>query len=251
MKITPLEIKQKTFTVKSFAKGFDREEVQNYLHILAIDWENLQDENKELRIRIDLLEKEVAKLKEVETSLYRTLKTAEDTSANIVEQARKTGDLKVQEAQNKADFILNDARLQAKGIVQKAQERARNTIDEMVQELKNKERVYQEIENYKDNMLVELRSFMNEALDKINLFSAKHPVNHIDTKIKESEDYLEERNQTLDEYTYDLEKEETSMMAVLNEPETPIENTELTENQEVLIHSNGTENNSFFDNLNP
>jgi cell division initiation protein len=228
MKISPLEIKQKTFSTKTFSKGYDREEVASFLLLLAQEWELLQDENKEQKIRIDMLEKEVSKLKEVESSLFRTLKTAEDTSTNIVEQARKTAELKVQEAQNKADFILNDARLQAKEIVQKAQIRARNTIDEMILEMKGKERLYKELETYRDNFLLELRSFMNESLEKLQRFEAKHPDNYFEDKIKSAEDYLEDRNQHVDQQNFALAQEvnqfqishdSVTLAEVINEPE--------------------------------
>jgi cell division initiation protein len=57
------------------------------------EWERILDENKELRIKLESTEREVTKLREVESSLYKTLKTAEDTGANVIEQARMAADL--------------------------------------------------------------------------------------------------------------------------------------------------------------
>ena len=95
MRVTPLEIRQKSFE-KHF-RGFDTEEVNAFLLTLSQEWERIQDENKELRIKMDASEREVSKLREVESSLYKTLKTAEDTGANVVEQARKTAELHLKE----------------------------------------------------------------------------------------------------------------------------------------------------------
>ena len=51
MKITPIEIRQKTFE-KHF-RGYDKEEVNAFLLTLSQEWERLVDENKESRFRLE------------------------------------------------------------------------------------------------------------------------------------------------------------------------------------------------------
>ncbi|NJL13566.1 MAG: DivIVA domain-containing protein [Microscillaceae bacterium] len=215
MRITPIEIKQKSFTLKSFGKGFDREEVQAFLKSLAQEWETLLDQNKEYQIKVELLEKEIQKLKEVETSLFRTLKTAEDTSANLVDQARKTADLKIREAQIKADVVLNDARAQAKEIVRKAQERARQALREMLDEMKSQERLYREMENYRDNFLVELRGFMNQSLDKVAHYETKaaHQLPPFAQKIQHAEAEIEAQEEIVDHQEVVRQQEQAQQLA--------------------------------------
>jgi|GEM_PF-3368836 len=198
MKINPSEIKQKTFTLKTFGKGFDREEVTAFLALLAQDWDIQLDENKEQKIKIELLEKEVNKLREVETSLFRTLKTAEDTSSNIVEQARKTAELKVREAQIKSDVLMNDARNQAREIVQKAQIRARQVLEEMFQEMKRQERDSDDLQRYRGNFLVDLKMFLQEGLEKLIRFDQKNPNHFFDEKIRETQEMIEEKDEFID-----------------------------------------------------
>ena len=82
MKITPLEIRQKTFE-KAF-RWVDKEEVNAFLTTLSQQWEKMLDENRELRLKLESTTKEVQKMREVESTLYRTLKTAEDTGNNMV-----------------------------------------------------------------------------------------------------------------------------------------------------------------------
>src|SRR3954468_2628336 len=117
MKITPLEIRQKSFE-KNF-RGYERDEVHGFLLTLSQEWERMQDENKELRIKLEGAEREVLKLREVEGSLYKTLKTAEDTGANVIEQARMAADLHIKESHINAELML-----------QEAKSRAKDTIDE-------------------------------------------------------------------------------------------------------------------------
>lgn len=207
MKINPSEIKHKTFTLKTFGKGFDREEVTAFLALLAQDWEIQSDENKEQKIKIELLEKEVNKLKEVETSLFRTLKTAEDTSVNLVEQARKTSELKVREAQIKADVLLNDARNQAREIVQKAQIRARQVLEEILQEMKRQERDSDDLQRYRSNFVVDLKMFLQEGMEKLSRFDQKNPNRFFEEKIREAQEMIEEKNEIIDERAYSIDHE--------------------------------------------
>ena len=134
MKVTPLEIRQKTF--ERTLRGYDKDEVNAFLLSLSQEWERMNDEVKESRMKLDAAEREVAKLREVETSLYKTLKTAEDTGANVVDQARKAAELHLREAQISADALLNEAKGKAKNVIEEADETSRQLLGEMEDKLK-------------------------------------------------------------------------------------------------------------------
>ena len=74
MKITPAEIRQKEFE-RNF-RGYDKDEVNAFLQTMSQEWERILEENREMRYRLDASQKEVEKLREVDSSLYKTLKTA-------------------------------------------------------------------------------------------------------------------------------------------------------------------------------
>ncbi len=112
MKITPLEIRQKTFEKK--LRGYDKDEVVAFLISLSQEWEHVQDQLKELKIKFQSAENEIKQLREVENSLFKTLKTAEDTGANMIDQATKTAELHLRETQMNADALLNEAKSKAR-----------------------------------------------------------------------------------------------------------------------------------------
>lgn len=171
MKITPLEIRQKTFE-KAF-RGLDKEEVNAFLLTLSQQWEKTLDENKELRVKLDTATKEVQKMREVESSLYRTLKTAEDTGNNMLEQASKEAQLQLRESQLKSDQLLNDARLKARSIIEDAYSQSEKAISEMQHEVKALEQEHQRMESYLDNLLRDLKNLATDALDKVEKNAAK------------------------------------------------------------------------------
>ena len=123
MKITPAEIRQKEFE-RNF-RGYDKDEVNAFLQTMSQEWERILEENREMRYRLDASQKEVEKLREVESSLYKTLKTAEDTGANLVEQANKSAELKVREAELKGEEIINESKSRGQQILDQAKGKAK------------------------------------------------------------------------------------------------------------------------------
>ena len=166
MKITPLEIRQKTFE-KAF-RGLDKDEVDAFLTTLSNEWEKLMDENKEFKIKLEYSEIEVQKLREVENSLFKTLKTAEDTGANMIDQATRTAQLHMRETEMNAEGIMNDAKTKAKDMLEEAEMKSRNAVEDMEDRLRSMAQLYRTLENVKDDLISDIRSFANEAIEKTN-----------------------------------------------------------------------------------
>lgn len=171
MKITPLDIRQKTFE-KAF-RGLDKDEVNAFLLTLSQQWEKMMDENKDLRMKLDAANRETLKLREVESSLYKTLKTAEDTGNNILEQATKSAELRAREAELQANELLNKARNQARQVLEEASRQTEKMVAEMQEEVKSLEQEYQRMEGYLDTMVRDLKNLANEALEKVERTKAK------------------------------------------------------------------------------
>src|SRR5687767_4719539 len=148
MRITPLDIRQKTFE-KNF-RGYEKDEVNAFLLTLSQEWERLVDENKELRIKLEATEREVTKLREVESSLYKTLKTAEDTGANVIDQAKKAADLHLRESQLKAEGMMNEAKSKAKDTIEESESRAKQIIADMEDRLKSLVDNYKKLESSRE-----------------------------------------------------------------------------------------------------
>lgn len=186
MKITPLEIRQKTF--EKVFRGYDKDEVSAFLISLSQEWERLLDEQKELSLRIESLQKEVSKLHEVESSLFKTLKTAEDTGANLIEQAKKETELKIKESSIKSDEILTQARDQAKKLMHNAETKTRQILDEMLDRVKALETQYHQLYDLREVLIGQIRQFseeMNEKVEKFEKKSEGNSVNQIVIQAKE------------------------------------------------------------------
>ena len=165
MKLTALDIRQKTFE-KSF-RGVDREEVQAFLTTVSQQWERMGDENRELRLKLEHAQQDVQKMREVESSLYRTLKTAEDTGNNITEQAQRDADLRIREAQLQAENMLNEARQRAREVVDGAYQQAEKTVTDMQREVGGLGQECQRLEQQLDSLVRDLHHLASDALEKV------------------------------------------------------------------------------------
>lgn len=165
MKVTPLEIKQKQFERKTLG-GIDKDEVQAFLNSLSIAWEKTLEDQANLKSRLEYSEKEVAKLREVEVSLYKTLKAAEETSEKTLAQAKQQAQLIVSEAKLKSETLLQDAKWKASKAMEQAEEYSKKSFEQMVKDVKILEKELHSIENLKDSFLSDIRIIAQDLLEK-------------------------------------------------------------------------------------
>ena len=107
MRITPLDIQQKTFKMK--LRGFDVEEVGGFLDIVREEMEGLLRENANLKENIQRSESQIREYRDMETTLRETLMTAQQMVEDYKINSRKEAELLVREAESKADSLIKEA----------------------------------------------------------------------------------------------------------------------------------------------
>ncbi len=137
MRLTPNDILNQKFGI-SF-RGYDRQEVDAFLDIIAKDLEDLIRENSYLKEEIEKINTELIRLREMEEIIKDTIVSAQKMAENFKESAKM-------ESEN----ILNAARLQAEKICFDAAKQASEAKAEV---LKNQAR------------LVEMREIVRSIFD--------------------------------------------------------------------------------------
>jgi len=184
MKITPLEIRQNEFE-KTF-RGYNIEEVDSFLINLSQEWERFQNESKMLRMQLEIAEKEANKLREIEMSLYKTLKTAEDTSTMITEQANQQAYTYIQETKLQGERLLIDAQQKANEIVRQAEEQVKYIREVVLGDVKVLERDFRAMDHYKTNLLAQMRNLSTSTLEHVQRFEDKFDKEGVDANFKEA-----------------------------------------------------------------
>lgn len=231
MKITPLEIRQHEFE-KTF-RGYNIEEVDSFLVNLSQEWERLLNESKMLRMQLEIAEKEANKLREIEMTLYKTLKTAEDTSTMITDQANQQADKHIQETILHNEKLLMDAQEKANAIVRHAEEQARYIREEVLGDIKLLERDFRAMDHYKTNLLVQMRSLSNSTLEHVQRFEEKFDKEGVNAMFKEATSML-----TVEENALTNEKSDSSLLQdVISQDVQEMVDTFPTINDEILANT--------------
>jgi cell division initiation protein len=111
MKITPLDIQQQQFRVRF--RGFDMVEVDNFLDLVASEFEELLKENSQIREEERRKLARINELEVAEKELRDTLVSAQRITEEMKNNARKEGELIIEEAKLNARKIVESGRAQA------------------------------------------------------------------------------------------------------------------------------------------
>src|SRR5437879_11131835 len=107
MALTPVEIRHMTPS-KGFL-GYNRGQTDRLLEDIAVSFEDVWRERADLADKVEQLESDLVRFKELETLLRTTLMSAERASTELKEQARREADLILGEAHAEARKIHRDA----------------------------------------------------------------------------------------------------------------------------------------------
>lgn len=147
MKITPLSIKRQEF--KRNIRGYDPDEVNTFLEIIADEFDQLLKQNEELNARVTQMQKKLQDYQQIEKSLQQTLLAAQETSSRAMEASKR-----------QAVLLIKEAELKAKQIIEKAQEEARAIHNSVL-----------ELEERKKTLITRLKAIINAQIQLLNILT--------------------------------------------------------------------------------
>jgi cell division initiation protein len=109
MTLTPVEIRHAKPS-KSLVGGYKRDEIDELLDHIITSFEDVWRERADLADKVEQLESDLVRFRELEGLLRTTLVSAEKAAVTLKEQARKEADLIVEEARSEARSITRHAR---------------------------------------------------------------------------------------------------------------------------------------------
>src|SRR5437868_9249626 len=115
MALTPVEILHLTPGTGFF--GYKRGPTDRLLAEIVASFEDVWRERADLADKIEQLETDLVRYRELETLLRTTLVSAERSSAELKEQARREADLILSEAHAEARSVQRDARAENEQLV--------------------------------------------------------------------------------------------------------------------------------------
>jgi len=143
MRITPMDIEQQEFS-RSF-RGYNEEEVDDFLDKIVKDYEELINENNKLNEEIERMKERLKEYSEIEETLRSALLNAQKSA----EEMKK-------KVENEAKMIIEKAKMEAEMIKQQASQKG----DEIKNEIDN-------LRRYKFIFKERLKSMLNLYLNMI------------------------------------------------------------------------------------
>ncbi|MCP3771934.1 DivIVA domain-containing protein [Paenibacillus sp. MZ04-78.2] len=114
MALTPLDIHNKEFS-RSF-RGYDEDQVNEFLDQVIKDYESLIRENKELQNQLAAIQERLDHFANIEETLSKTIIIAQEAADEVKNNSKKEAQLIIKEAEKNADRIINDSLTKARKV---------------------------------------------------------------------------------------------------------------------------------------
>jgi cell division initiation protein len=120
MALTPLDIHNKEFS-RSF-RGYNEDEVNEFLDQIIKDYEAQIRENKELQNQIQSIQERLSHFSNIEETLSKTIIVAQEAADELKSNSKKEAQLTLKEAEKNADRIINEALTRSRKIAMEIDE---------------------------------------------------------------------------------------------------------------------------------
>ena len=162
--LTPLDIQKKEF--RHAFRGYNEEEIDAFLDVVAHDFEMLIRENQELREKIVQSEQGMARYREIEEAIKNTMVMAQKNTEELRQNAEKEAGILMDRARIEADQLTHEAQQEASGLIREAEKRAFEMTTEADKKLKQLLEEYHRVQRDANIFRMRFRSFL-EAQVKI------------------------------------------------------------------------------------
>lgn len=184
MALTPNEILNKEFNSKF--RGYDVDQVNDYLDIIVADFEKLITENNELKKDLASAKEKNEYFAQLQDSLNSSIVVAQEAADRLKQNARKEAELILFEAEREADRMINNASDTAKNIVTESDALRRSSKSYRA---KLEQMIRQQLEVVTSE---EYHRLFDEELD--SKFNPNHFQEAANQRVNERVDRLEQEN---------------------------------------------------------
>jgi cell division initiation protein len=168
---------------KSF-RGYDVSQVDAYVQSVQDFETESQNTLAKSNQKITDLEAEVARLREIESSLFRALKLAEESQQNFAAKMEKESKAILDKAAKEADAIKKKAETDAQKQALLTENERKQTLAQASQELKEQERQLRNLQEAQKEIAAQLKQISEQTLGSISQWNATElvkPVASIDS----------------------------------------------------------------------
>lgn len=163
--LTPLDVRKKRGDFRKGMRGYDTQEVDNFLEMVAERLEDLVRENLQLKERTQSLEQQVKSQTDREEAVREALVTAQSLRTDIRDQA-----------QREADKVVEDARTEARRMVAEAEAEVRMRLRNAERQADQAVHTIGELERRRLRFLRSFRQMLEREMDVVEVEESRTPL---------------------------------------------------------------------------
>ena len=141
MTLTADEIANKKFDTKM--RGFNPNEVNDFLKQMAATVADLTEKNRELSEQVKANEEKLKYFTDLKDSLNKSILVAQEAADKVKSNAKKEAEIVVREAQKQATDIVSEANDKANAVIENAASQTRKLTTE-TNDLKKQTRIFRQ-----------------------------------------------------------------------------------------------------------
>ncbi|HUF74693.1 MAG TPA: DivIVA domain-containing protein [Longimicrobiales bacterium] len=162
--LTPLDVRSKRGDFKKLMRGYDPQEVDGFLEIVAERLEALIRENMALKERAGALQSQVSSQTDREQAVQAALVTAQELRADIRTQAQREAENIVKASETEGRRLIAEAEAEVRTKLRASERRADKLADDI-----------QELERRRTRFLRDFRQLLERELDVVNVETDRTP----------------------------------------------------------------------------
>jgi DivIVA domain-containing protein len=163
--LTPLDVRKKRGDFRRILRGYDPEEVDTFMELVAERFEELVRSNLALSEKTDRLESQLNALEGRENAIQEALVTAQKLREEVREQSRQDAEILQEQAKREADLL----KAEADGEIAHRLSEAESLIRE-------RQRALEDLERNRIKFLKSFRSLLERELDAVEVEEARRPL---------------------------------------------------------------------------
>lgn len=163
--LTPLDVRKKAGDFKKAMRGYEPQEVDVFLELVAERMEALVRENLQLRERAEALQQQVASWSGREKAVQEALVTAQELRTEMKTQA-----------QRQADLVLTEAQSEARRQLAEAEAEIRMRFRDAERKLEQAQDALEDLERRRGRFLKAFRQLLEREMDVVAVEEGRAPL---------------------------------------------------------------------------
>jgi len=163
--LTPLDVRKKRGDFRRILRGYDPEEVDTFMDLIAERFEELVRENLTLSEKTERLESQLTALEGRESAVQEALVSAQKLREEVKEQSRRDAEVLEQQASRSAELLKAEADAEIN-----------RRLGEAEGLIRERQRALEDLERSRLKFLKSFRGLLERELDAVDVEEARRPL---------------------------------------------------------------------------